>query len=328
MAHTRPLAAGRPIPYDLFDPHHTELEARRARHLSGMYHHGQAKIWDGKQLMAELVERHGGVSVPSPRREALGEILGVILWGEYAAWRVAAELADRLNTVESRMAATSQAHDEARHFYVLYDYLEALGVKPHPPGRWARRLIEMPLRTDDVNRKLLGMQLLVEMIALSLFRNLREAELCPVLTGLLPYFEQDEARHVGLGTQLLPETLAEASAAYKAAFDLYLVRLATAALMELREMAPTLRLLGIDPGDIVRVVKERSFDVGRQSRDAGGEDRAADLPNAFIDTVAEAWFPAWAPDASPAGRLAGLGAAFRNGIKAPTARRPPPTRAA
>ena len=56
-------------------------------------------------------------------------------------------------------------------------------------------------------KKIVGMQLQVESTALTLFHATREARFCPVLSDLLLYFEKDEARHVGLGTQYLPTML-------------------------------------------------------------------------------------------------------------------------
>ncbi len=63
------------------------------------------------------------------------------------------------------------------------------------------------LDTHRLADKLLGMQLIVENTALTLFRAVAQAGVEPVLTELLPYFERDEARHVGLGVMYLPTIL-------------------------------------------------------------------------------------------------------------------------
>ena len=97
------------------------------------------------------------------------------------------------------MAATSQTHDEARHFYVMHDYLELLGYEPMELPAGPRRVIESILHADSLAKKLLGMQLMVEPIALTLFQIVRENNLEPVLCELLPYYERDEARHVAQG---------------------------------------------------------------------------------------------------------------------------------
>jgi hypothetical protein len=135
----------------------------------------------------------------------------VLLWGELAAWAISADLAERIDDVEAKMAATSQAHDEARHFYVLRDYLRALGEPIPRLGGIGRTLLRTILDTRSLVHKLIGMQLMVESNALSIFRALAESNLEPVLTELLPYYERDEARHVGLGVMYLPRLLSRLS---------------------------------------------------------------------------------------------------------------------
>ena len=105
------------------------------------------------------------------------------------------------------MAATSQVFDEARHFYVLRDYCQAAGIPLPRLGGISKKLLTDMLDTRDLTKKLLGMQLLVENIALVIFKQLGAAKVEPVLTELLPYYEKDEARHVGLGVLYLPRMM-------------------------------------------------------------------------------------------------------------------------
>ena len=67
------------------------------------------------------------------------------------------------------------------------------------------------------------MQLTVETIALTIFQRVREIGVEPVLTDLLPYYERDEARHVGLGVQLVPQMMEKLS--IPAALDVALFQL-------------------------------------------------------------------------------------------------------
>ena len=71
---------------------------------------------------------------------------------------------------EARMAATSQAHDEARHYYVMKDYLQLLGHVPESIDKHADEFLESILRADTTAKMLLGMQLMVEPMALTLLR--------------------------------------------------------------------------------------------------------------------------------------------------------------
>jgi len=99
---------------------------RRLERLERLYHVGQSSAWDGREVLTRLIAKHGPPRLAPEKREAALRILSILLWGELAAWAISADLAEQIDDVEAKMAATSQAHDEARHFYVLRDYLRAL----------------------------------------------------------------------------------------------------------------------------------------------------------------------------------------------------------
>jgi hypothetical protein len=198
-------------PYRLVEEGLVETAQRKLDRLERIYHIGQDNVWDGKKVLDELIAKHGRPRIDGERRESALRILSILLWGELAAWAISADLAERIDDVEAKMAATSQAHDEARHFYVLRDYLRALGHPVPHLGGLGRRLLIGILETDSLVHKLVGMQLLVESNALSIFRGLVEANIEPVLAELLPYYEKDEARHVGLGVLYLPRLLKKLS---------------------------------------------------------------------------------------------------------------------
>ncbi len=194
-------------PYRLLDRDHVAETQAKFERLERLYHVGQQRSWDGRQVLAELMKKHGGIRVPDEKREAINQVFSVILWGELAAWSIAADLALMLDEPAAKMAATSQAHDEARHFYVMRDYLLALGGRLPPLDGYSALVLNELLDTHRLEDKLLGMQLIVENTALTLFRSVAEARIEPVLSDLLPYFERDEARHVGLGVLYLPTLL-------------------------------------------------------------------------------------------------------------------------
>jgi len=194
-------------PYQLLDADYIAETHERTKRLERIYHVAHDKAWDGRKVLAELIERHGGISLPDDKRAAIGKVFSIILWGELAAWVISAELAERLPDVEARMAATSQAFDEARHFFVMRDYLLALDIELPPLDGFSHAVLSELLATDSLVRKLIGMQLMVEHVALNLFKLVAETRVEPVLADLLPYFVRDEARHVALGTLYLPQML-------------------------------------------------------------------------------------------------------------------------
>ena len=77
----------------MFDELRSAEAMASARKLEGIYHKGQAKIWSGKELLPELIRKHGGVKVPQGQQDALRAVFAIILWGELAAWKVSADLA-------------------------------------------------------------------------------------------------------------------------------------------------------------------------------------------------------------------------------------------
>jgi hypothetical protein len=249
------------LPYDMFDATRSDAEARRARRMESIYHVGQNRIWDGRAVLAELIAKHGAPRLPPDRAQALAKVFAIIMWGELAAWKISAQLADALEPLEAKLAATSQAHDEARHFYVMHDYLEALGQPAEPMGFWSQRVLELTLGTPDLVKKLLGMQLTVETIALVIFQRVRELEVEPILTELLPYYERDEARHVGLGVQLVPQMMEKLSLAGAVDVALFQLDMLCTTLVALKAIEPELTVLGVDPRSMLGIAFRKQSDI-------------------------------------------------------------------
>jgi hypothetical protein len=178
--------------------------------------------------------------------------------------------------LEAKMGATSQAFDEARHFYVMHDYLGHLGYEPKRLDRAPQALLDLVLDTPNLAYKLLGMQLMIETIALTVFQTVRESEVEPVLCDLMKYFERDEARHVGLGMQYLPSLMSRMSKTEVSRLITFQVRLLAWALWELKVLEKDFAVLGLDP----RTVLER-----------GRKKQLAALHEAFA-----ALGPNWVPE--------------------------------
>src|SRR4051812_2290186 len=192
-------------PYELVDAGAVAAAEAKSRRLERLYHLTQEHAWDGKAVLAELVAKHGppGKKLSAETRASLVQLLTVLLWGELAAWTISADLALSIDDMDAKMAATGQVFDEARHFYVMRDYLMLLnrsftedGTPQAIPrlGGVARTPLIDVMSTPSLAKKLIGMQLLFETNAVVIFRRLGESGVCPVLGELLPYFERDESR--------------------------------------------------------------------------------------------------------------------------------------
>jgi hypothetical protein len=281
------------IPFDMFDLPQAAEEARRSRKLAGIYHAGQELAWDGRDVLAELVAKHGPISIEPDKQAALGRLFAIIMWGELAAWRISAQLADHLVPLEAKMAATSQAHDEARHFYVMVDYLHLLGYVPRTIDRSSRAVLDLVLRTDSMLEKLTGMQLMVETLALTIFQLVREAEAEPVLCELLRYYERDEARHVGLGVQHLPQLMRQATRWEATRAFMFQMKIVAWTLRGLKQLEPDFRALGISTRRVIQVGRNKMFTATELLWQGMGNGRpfSRQAVEATIDAVVEVLFP-------------------------------------
>jgi hypothetical protein len=256
-------------PYHLLDAYAHEATARTKK-LERLYHQTQELAWNPSTVLDELEAKHGGIHLTDAQREAMGHVFTVLLWGELAAWNVAADLARALPDMDAKMAATGQVFDEARHFRVLRDYLDRAGVKLPKLNPYGRRLLEGLLDTDSLLQKLYGMQLVVETLALAIFKELAESTTEPVLGELLRYIERDEARHVALGVMYLPALAARATPLERARnwtfqIELFLLTIAGGVLMD-----PHWRALGIDHRRLSMTVARTHQQVTRQMAQESG----------------------------------------------------------
>jgi hypothetical protein len=201
-------------PYELLRQSDVSSATEKTKRLERLYHLTREHAWDGPTVLRELIEKHGppGSAVSPELRPPLARLLTVLLWGELAAWNISADLALAIDDVDAKMAATGQVFDEARHFSVLREYVVALGPDPSI-GAFPRALLRKVLDAPTLAQKLVGMQLLFETNAVVIFRRIAESGICPILSELLPYFERDESRHVGLGVMYLPKLVRRMSKA-------------------------------------------------------------------------------------------------------------------
>jgi hypothetical protein len=279
------------LAFDMFDHRRGDAEARRARRMESIYHAGQDKIWDGRDVLAGLIEKHGKPTMPAEQKRALARIFSIIMWGELAAWKISAQLADRIVPLEGKLAATSQVHDEARHFYVMHDYLDALGEKAQKLDFWSRYVVELTLGTDSLVKKLMGMQLTIETIALTIFQRVREMKVEPVLTELLPYYERDEARHVGLGVQMVPRLMSEMNLAGHVDLAVFQLRLLVSTLASLKAMEKDLLSIGVDPRSVLVIGFRKHDDLQKMIRAEYPLWPDDPLVPRIFDGLCEAFFP-------------------------------------
>ena len=125
--------------------------------------------------------------------------LSQFLHGEQGALITASQLVGAVPWADAKYYAASQTMDEARHVEVFSRYLREKLEWEWPINPNLKRLLDIILTDSRWDLKYLGMQILVEGLAMAAFANLHQLAEEPLLKELIHYVMRDEARHVAFG---------------------------------------------------------------------------------------------------------------------------------
>ena len=143
-------------------------------------------------------------------RRTAAFMLSNFLHGEQGALMVAAQLVSAVPHMDAKFYAATQTMDEARHVEVFAAFIQMLD-DVHPIMPSLKELLDATLGHESWMHKAVGMQVVVEGLALFTFRDMRNATAEPLLKQLLTYVSRDEARHTGYGIKYLSHVLGEVS---------------------------------------------------------------------------------------------------------------------
>ncbi len=125
--------------------------------------------------------------------------LSSILHGEQGALSLSAGLCSLLHDVGAQEYAANQAREEARHVTGFAMYVESRWGTAFPIGETLGDLLEELVHTDVVWKKVVGMQMLLEGLAMGTFANIHAHTNDPVLKRLVQLVMTDEAFHHRFG---------------------------------------------------------------------------------------------------------------------------------
>ena len=161
-----------------------------------------------EQLPHETLEAYENLSEEEKilfDRHSTAELMSQFLHGEQGALLVASQLASCAPTYNAKLYAASQTFDEARHVEVFNRYLqEKIGIH-YPVNPSLKLLLDKILTDERWDLKFIGMQIIIEGLALAAFQMLKSITKDPLLKQLLHYVVRDEARHVTFGINYLEE---------------------------------------------------------------------------------------------------------------------------
>ncbi|GGX39573.1 ferritin-like domain-containing protein [Streptomyces chryseus] len=202
-----------------------EYDEGRAR-LLALYQKGKDKQWDGATRIdwdlevdpydplgtpdealslygtrhwAKMTEKDKG----DLRRHYSSWQFSQFLHGEQGAMVCAARIVESVPDLDAKLYSATQTMDEARHAEIYSRFLhEKIGML-YPVNDSLQSLLGDTLRDSRWDMPYLGMQVLIEGLALAAFGMIRDTTDKPLPQQILAYVMQDEARHVAFGRMAL-----------------------------------------------------------------------------------------------------------------------------
>jgi hypothetical protein len=132
------------------------------------------------------------------RRHFQGWQISQFMQGEQGALICAAKIVTQVPDIDSKFYASTQVIDEARHVESYKRLLEKFGVA-YPMTAPLQELIDQVLRDNRWDMTYLGMQVVIEGLALAAFQQIRDHAQNPLAAAVNAYVMQDESRHVAFG---------------------------------------------------------------------------------------------------------------------------------
>ena len=131
--------------------------------------------------------------------------LSQFLHGEQGALLCTAKIAETVPWYDAKLYASTQVVDEARHVEVFARYLDEKMDGGYQVNAHLRMLLDDIINDSRWDMTYLGMQVMVEGLALAAFGFMHQMTEEPLLKKLLRYVMSDEARHVAFGVLSLKE---------------------------------------------------------------------------------------------------------------------------
>jgi hypothetical protein len=207
--------------------------ASQIRSLRDLYNRSKTLQWDGARDLAwdTSVDPEGprfpDIVVPiygsdiwesmtererrNLKMEMTSWMLSQFLHGEQGALLATSQLVTVVNDLDAKLCASAQVMDEARHVEVYERYLREKMQRTWPITPTLKSLLDSILTDGRWDMKYLGMQVMVEGLALASFHVMREMTDEPLVRSLISGVVRDEARHVAFGTLALRDVYADMS---------------------------------------------------------------------------------------------------------------------
>lgn len=136
---------------------------------------------------------------------SVAQTLSQFMHGEQGALLVASQLVSCAPTYDAKLYAASQTFDEARHVEVFHRYLKERCKVIYPINENLKLLLDKILTDERWDLKFIGMQVLIEGLALAAFQAIHQTTRDPLLRQIVELVMRDEGRHVAFGVNYLED---------------------------------------------------------------------------------------------------------------------------
>jgi rubrerythrin len=210
---------------------------------------------------ASPLSRYGRPMWDTFRWEFQSWMVSQFLHGEQGALVSAARLVEVLPDMDSKCFAAGQAADEARHVEVFSRYLREKVPDPYPISAPLASLLGDTLGDDRWDIVALGMQIMVEALAMAAFRLADRTFHDDLIRRICLLVARDEARHVSFGVTALEGLYEQLSHAERAEREEFVLE--AAQLMSRRFLLGEIwERLGVDRAEGMEFARYDSLMIG------------------------------------------------------------------
>ena len=174
---------------------------------------GRDPRWGEADLGGTALEHWGDAEWLRFRIEQQNWMLSQFMHGEQGALICTAKIVETVPWIDAKYYAATQVVDEARHVEVFSRYLDEKLSGHYPVNAHLGLLLDDIVADSRWDMTYLGMQIMVEGLALAAFGFMYQLTEEPLLKTLLRYVMADEARHVAFGILSLQEHYAHLTSA-------------------------------------------------------------------------------------------------------------------
>ena len=195
--------------------------------------------------------------------------LSSILHGEQGALALSASLCHILRDPGAQEYAANQTREEARHVTACAAYIKARWGTPLPCGPTLESLLTELVLAPEVYKKIVGMQMLVEGLAMGAFATLYQKSQDPLLVRLCQLVMTDEAFHHKFGKIWADRTIPKLSAEEHNIVEDWAAACFQTLLFNLvnpEQMKPVYDEVGLDWRDAMAAIQEAFGDEHRREQ--------------------------------------------------------------